>query len=114
MQSPAVRPAQKPTRRIFSMKGLHYIGLDVHKKSISYVIKTYAAELVGRGQVAAHRSLKPGFPSVLGLSGGSIVAALPLAIVPWMPSSFLWRRSTGQGRKGTRFRNTAVPGTTVS
>ena len=52
--SPAPRPAQKPTRRIF-MKGLHYIGLDVHKKSIAFVIKTYAGELVGRGQVAAHR-----------------------------------------------------------
>ena len=37
------------------MKGLHYIGLDVHKKSIAFVIKTYAGELVGRGQVAAHR-----------------------------------------------------------
>ncbi len=55
MQSPAVGPAQKPTRRIMLMKGLHYIGLDLHKKSISYAIKTYAGELVDRGQVAAHR-----------------------------------------------------------
>ena len=37
------------------MKGLHYIGLDVHKKTISDVIKTYAGELVDRGQVAASR-----------------------------------------------------------
>ena len=37
------------------MKGLPYIGLDGHKKSISYAIKTYAGELVDRGQVAAHR-----------------------------------------------------------
>ncbi len=35
------------------MKGLHYIGLDVHKKTISYLIKTYAGQLVGRGQLAA-------------------------------------------------------------
>ena len=37
------------------MKGLHYIGLDVHKKTISYVIKTYAGQLVDRGQVTASR-----------------------------------------------------------
>ena len=55
MQSPALGPAQKPTRRIMLMKGLHYIGFDGHKKTISYVIKTYAGELVERGQVAASR-----------------------------------------------------------
>ena len=55
MLSPALGPAQKPTRRIMAMKGLHYIGLDVHKKTIRYVIKTYAGQLVGRGQVAASR-----------------------------------------------------------
>ncbi len=55
MLSPALGPAQKPTRRIMLMKGLHYIGLEVHKKTISYVIKAYAGQLVGRGQVAASR-----------------------------------------------------------
>ena len=35
MQSPTVGPAQKPIRRIITMKELHYIGLDVHKKTIS-------------------------------------------------------------------------------
>ena len=49
MRSPALGPARKPTRRIMLMKGLRYIGLDVHKKSISYAIKTYAGELVERG-----------------------------------------------------------------
>ena len=33
--SPALGPAQKPTRRIMLLKGLHYIGLEVHKKTIS-------------------------------------------------------------------------------
>ena len=37
------------------MKGLHDIGLHVHKKTISFVIKTYAGQLVGRGQVTASR-----------------------------------------------------------
>ncbi len=36
------------------LKGLHYSGLDVHKKTIRYVIKTHAGQLVG-GQVVASR-----------------------------------------------------------
>ena len=53
MLRPALGPARKPTRRIMLLKGLHYIGLDVHKKTSRYVIKTYAGQLVGRGQVVA-------------------------------------------------------------
>lgn len=38
------------------MRELYYIGLDVHKKHVSYVIKTAAGELVRGGQVAATRA----------------------------------------------------------
>ena len=51
MLSPAVGPAPKPARGIMRMKGLHYIGLDVHKKTISYVIKTYSGQLRPGGSV---------------------------------------------------------------
>ena len=34
------------------MEGLYYIGLDVHKKSISYAIKTQAGEVIAEGKVA--------------------------------------------------------------
>ena len=54
MLRPALGPARKPTRRIMLLKGLHYSGLDVHKKTIRYVIKTHAGQLVG-GQVVASR-----------------------------------------------------------
>ena len=37
------------------MNGLYYIGLDVHKKHVSYVIKTAAGERVG----AARRRRRP-------------------------------------------------------
>jgi transposase len=37
------------------MEGLYYIGLDVHKKSISYAIKTQAGEVIAEGKVAATR-----------------------------------------------------------
>ena len=65
------------------MKGLHYIGLDVHKKSISYVIKAYAGELVERSQGAAHQP-RPGRPSFArGLTSGkgwlSLLRRLPPA-----------------------------------
>jgi hypothetical protein len=33
------------------MKELYYIGLDVHKKSISYVSKTYAGVRIAAGQI---------------------------------------------------------------
>ncbi len=37
------------------MNDLHYIGLDVHKKTISYCIKTAAGELVEEGRIDARR-----------------------------------------------------------
>ncbi len=39
------------------MQELYYIGLDVHKKSISYAIKIQAGAAVAEGKVAARRAL---------------------------------------------------------
>lgn len=38
------------------MNELHYIGFDVHKKTISYCVKTAAGEMVEEGRIAAQRS----------------------------------------------------------
>jgi transposase len=38
------------------MNVVHYIGFDVHKKSISYCIKTVAGEIVKEGKLAADRA----------------------------------------------------------
>ena len=38
------------------MTVLHYIGLDVHKKSISYCVKTAAGKVVQEGKVQACRA----------------------------------------------------------
>ena len=37
------------------MKSMHYVGLDVHKKTIAYCIKDGQGGLVGRGEVGADR-----------------------------------------------------------
>jgi transposase len=37
------------------MNAIHYIGLDVHKKTISYCIKSAAGEIVKEGTLAAER-----------------------------------------------------------
>ncbi len=37
------------------MESLYYVGLDVHKKTVSYCAKTAAGEKVGAGSVAANR-----------------------------------------------------------
>jgi transposase len=37
------------------MNAVYYIGLDIHKKSITFVIKTHAGQLVQRGSVDATR-----------------------------------------------------------
>ena len=39
------------------MTALHYIGFDVHKKTISYCVKTAAGEIVEEGVVAAQREV---------------------------------------------------------
>jgi len=37
------------------MTTLHYIGFDVHKKSISFCVKTAAGEIVEEGSLLAQR-----------------------------------------------------------
>lgn len=37
------------------MKTMHYIGLDVHKKTIAFCIKTFAGETVRQGVINSHR-----------------------------------------------------------
>ena len=39
------------------MNVIHYIGLDVHKKTISYCIKTAAGQIVKEGTLAAERAV---------------------------------------------------------
>src|ERR1700691_2496243 len=39
------------------MNVIHYIGLDVHKKTVSYCIKTAAGQIVKEGTVGAERSV---------------------------------------------------------
>lgn len=39
------------------MNELHYIGFDVHKKSISFCSKTAAGEIVEEGTIAAQRAV---------------------------------------------------------
>ena len=47
------------------MHELYYIGLDVHKKSISFCIKTGDGTIVQRGQVAATRAALTAWASAL-------------------------------------------------
>jgi len=39
------------------MNDIHYIGFDVHKKSVSYCVKTASGEIVQEGQLAARREV---------------------------------------------------------
>src|ERR1700753_4036996 len=39
------------------MNVIHYIGLDVHKKTISYCIKTAAGQIVKEGTLVSDRSV---------------------------------------------------------
>ena len=38
------------------MNALHYIGFDVHKKTISFCVKTAAGEIVEEGSMPARRA----------------------------------------------------------
>src|SRR5712691_7640397 len=55
-----LRPARKAlAQKAHSenpMNALHYIGFDVHKKTISFCVKTAAGEIVEEGVVAAQRA----------------------------------------------------------
>ena len=48
------------------MNVIHYIGLDVHKKTISYCIKTAAGQIVKEGTLAAERSVLRGWTAFAG------------------------------------------------
>jgi hypothetical protein len=37
------------------MQSFYYVGLDVHKKTVSYAVKTAAGERIASGSVAATR-----------------------------------------------------------
>src|SRR5882672_3315110 len=54
-----LRPARKaPAQKAHSgnpMNALHYIGFDVHKKTISFCVKTAAGEIVEEGSLLAQR-----------------------------------------------------------
>ena len=39
------------------MESVHYIGLDVHKKTIAYCIKTVAGKTVKHGTVRSERQM---------------------------------------------------------
>ena len=67
------------------MEELYYIGLDVHKKSISYALKTQAGEGIAEGKVAATRAALNAWAAVIehpwvgaaGNSGTAPRVALP-------------------------------------
>jgi transposase len=46
------------------MNSLHYIGFDVHKKAISFCVKTAAGEIVEEGSVLAQREVLQQWASV--------------------------------------------------
>src|SRR5260370_8606200 len=52
-----LRPAmQTPAQKAHTenpMNALHYIGFDVHKKTISFCVKTSAGEIVEKGSLLA-------------------------------------------------------------
>lgn len=37
------------------MERVYYVGLDIHKKTISYCIKLYDGKIVRHGEIAAER-----------------------------------------------------------
>src|SRR5216684_5801729 len=55
-----LRPAKKaPAQKAHQenpMNNLHYIGFDVHKKTISFCVKTAAGEIVEEGSMLARRA----------------------------------------------------------
>ena len=61
------RPAQKaPAQKTHSenpMNNIHFIGFDVHKKSISYCVKTAAGEIVEEGTIAGAAECAAGLGS---------------------------------------------------
>lgn len=59
------------------MESIHYVGLDVHKKTIAYCIKTISGEVVRQGTVGAERKALQGWVKELpGLWAGAMEATL--------------------------------------
>jgi transposase len=59
------------------MESIHYVGLDVHKKSIAFCVKTISGEVVQQGMVAAERKALQGWVKELpGPWAGALEATL--------------------------------------
>jgi transposase len=59
------------------MESIYYIGLDVHKKTIAYCIKTFSGKMVGQGVVVAERrALRQWLAELPGPWMGSLEATL--------------------------------------
>jgi transposase len=61
MVSPRIYPPKKEA----SMKRVYYIGLDIHKKTISYCIKIEDGTKVKQGEIPANRNSLRQWPSEL-------------------------------------------------
>ena len=55
MLRPAMETLAQKAHQENPMNSLHYIGFDVHKKTISFCVKTAAGEIVEEGVVPAQR-----------------------------------------------------------
>jgi transposase len=51
-----VAAGSKPeVRRTYQMNGFQYIGLDIHKRTINYCVKTADGKIVEEGRIAASK-----------------------------------------------------------
>ncbi len=55
MLRPATKAPTQKARQENPMNNIHYIGFDVHKKTISFCVKTAAGEIVEEGSTPAQR-----------------------------------------------------------
>lgn len=59
------------------MERLYYIGLDIHKKTISYCVKDYEGKVIQEGKIAAERkSLRQWLSGLPGLWKGAMEATI--------------------------------------
>src|ERR1700743_1718 len=61
LESPVLSKRSRNLNQENPMNAIHYIGLDVHKKTISYCIKTAAGQIVKEGTLAAERCVLRGW-----------------------------------------------------
>jgi hypothetical protein len=64
------------------MNAIHYIGLDVHKKTISYCIKTAAGQIVKEGTIQAAQRLATDRADRSGQAGATLESAASSAACP--------------------------------